>query len=85
MKKTLKRNYFGRNYSKLDKPESLLYQKTTTTAKTKQKKSNVPYRTLFHKTVFRMNPKRLLIIQFDDQSTLNCRYIPSHDGTNENL
>ena len=70
----------------MDKPESLLYQKTTTTAKTKQKKSNVPYRTLFHKTIeFRMNPKRLLIIQFDDQSTLNCQYIPSHDGTNENL
>ena len=54
--------------------------------KQNKQKSNVPYRTLFHKTIeFRMNPKRLLIIQFDDQSTLNCQYIPSHDGTNENL
>ena len=70
----------------MEKPESLLYQKTTTTtAKTTKTKSNVPYRTLFHKTVFRVNPKRLLIIQFDGQSTLKCRYIPSHDGTNENL
>ena len=32
-----------------------------------------------------MNPKRLLIIQFDDQSTLNCQYIPSHEGTVGNL
>ena len=78
------------------KTESLLYQKTKKQSKTKQtnkkkkekekkkEKSNVSFRTLFHKTVFRMNPKRLLIIQFDDQSTLNCQYIPNHDGTNEN-